>query len=82
MEHRTHDDLEAPLHQPGVTGGIRHLTQELRRVLGEHTEFCLVIAQETAEPVNIQAVTNTDIPRAHQLLRVADQTGFEQVDTA
>ena len=78
MKHTTENASE-PLCTPGVELVLSRLTADLQRLLGEGTEFCLVVAQDSADIVNIQAITNATAHRAHQLLRAADGMGFDSV---
>lgn len=64
------DASAAPADQPGVELAVQRLAAELQRLLGEGTEYCLVISQDCADVLNVQAITNAQPTRAIDLLHV------------
>lgn len=74
------DNATPPMRHPAVVCALARLNAELVRLLGTGTEYCLVISQESADLVNVQAMTNTSAARAHQLLRAADGVGFDSLN--
>lgn len=68
-----------PLRHPGVERALVRLNADLQRLLGDGTEYCLVISQDAPDVTNVQAMTNTTAERAHQLLRAADGVGFDSI---
>lgn len=69
----------APLRTPGIDAAIARLDADLTRLLGSGTEFCLVVAQDCPDLLNVQAMTNTSPRRAHLLLRAVDGVDFDPV---
>jgi hypothetical protein len=81
MKHTTQSDHDdAPIRQPGVELAVRQLERQLCELLGSNTEYCLVVSQETEDLQRIQAITNAPVARAHQLLRVMDEIGFNTLN--
>lgn len=83
MEHRTKSERDAdpaPMRDAGVELLVQRLDVDLRRVLGDSAEFCLVISRDMAGVEHVQAMTNATVLRAHVLLRAADACGFDSLN--
>jgi len=81
MKHTTQcEALDAPMRQPGMELAVEALEAELVRLLGPNTEYCLVVYQDSPDAVNIQAITNASVARAHALLAVVSHRGFGAVN--
>lgn len=74
------DNAKPPMRHPGVVLAVTRLNAELARLLGPGTEYVLVIAQDADDLVNVQAMTNSAVARAHALLRAADLAGFDSLN--
>lgn len=79
MKDRTEMTRE-PLLQPGVERSVARLDSELRRLLGEGTEYVLVISQRVDTLDLVQAVTNATPEKALDLLRAARACGLDSLN--
>ena len=65
-----------PTMRPGVDAVITQLEARLRQLLGANTTYVLVIAVDSPDMLEVQAVTDTDPDHAMQLLEWAKLSGF------
>lgn len=81
MERRTTKERDpAPMRDRRVELSIHQLDADLRRILGDSAEFCLVVSRDLAGVDHVQAMTNTTPERAHLLLQAADACGFDALN--
>ena len=71
---------QAPGRHPAVELAVHRLDVALRRILGDGTEYCLVISRPMDGVDHIQALTNSTVAHAHELLRAADACGFDSLN--